>query len=331
MTIKQALSRARGILAGNNILDVPLECELLLRHALKISQTQLYLDLDYELSPKQEDAFRRLIKRRLNGEPTAYITGHREFYGLDFYVDPRVLIPRPESELLVETALGLAQNHPLFTIAEIGTGCGAIAISLALSLPEAKIYATDISAAALKVALLNCQKHGVIDRLYLLQGDMLDPVPEPVDLIIANLPYVEESELAQMSSAKFEPLLALNGGSDGTEMIRKLCCQVGSKLRPGGCLLLEIGQGQRRAVTAFLHTLFPNGEIKVVPDLSSIDRVINLSLTTSKPELANAQLSVQDYEPEGPFGAKEVGETSRGAAIAAIANNPRQNPQGNKG
>jgi len=291
VTLKQALSRARGILAGNDIDDASLECELLLRHALKISRTQLYLDLDRELSPKQEEAFWRLMQRRLNGEPTAYITEHREFYGLDFYVDPRVLIPRPESELLVETALGLAQNHPLLTIAEIGTGCGAIAISLALGLPKVKIYATDISAPALEIALLNCQKHGVVDRVHLLQGDMLDPVPEPVDLIIANLPYVEESELARAGPAKFEPLLALNGGSDGMERIRQLCRQVGSKLRPTDYLLLEIGQGQRRAVTAFLHTLFPNGEIEVVPDLSGIDRVISLSLTASKPELANARPS----------------------------------------
>ena len=132
MTLKQALSRARGILTENNIEDAPLEGELLLGHALKISRTRLYLDLDHELSPRQEQTLWRLVERRLNGEPTAYITTHREFYGLDFYVDPRVLVPRPESELLVEIALGLAQNHPLSTIADIGTGCGAIAISLAL-------------------------------------------------------------------------------------------------------------------------------------------------------------------------------------------------------
>jgi len=287
LTLKQALSRARDILAENNVEDAPLECELLLRHVLKISRIQLYLDLDQELSPQQEQIFWRLVQRRLNGEPTAYITGHREFYGLDFYVDPRVLIPRPESELLVEKALGVAQNHPLSTIADIGTGCGAIAISLALNLPQAKIYATDISAAALKVALVNCQKHGVADRVHLLQGNMLDLVPEPVDLIIANLPYVKQSELAPLSPAKFEPLLALNGGSDGTERIRQLCRQADSKLRPGGSLLLEIGQGQRGAVTALLHTLFPNGKIEVMPDLSGIDRVVSLSLAASKPELAN--------------------------------------------
>ena len=288
MTLKQALSRARGILTEKNIDDVPLECELLLRHALGISRTQLYLDLDHELSPKQEGAFWRLLKRRLNGEPTAYITGHHEFYGLDFYVDPRVLIPRPESELLVEAALGLAQNHPLSTIAEVGTGCGAIAVSLALNLPQTKIYATDISVSALEVARLNCQKYGVIDRVHLLEGNMLEPVPEPVDLIIANLPYVRESELARMSPARFEPLLALAGGLDGMERIRQLCRQVDSKLRPSGFLLLEIGQGQKRAVTIFLCALFPNGKIEVMPDLSGIDRVVSLSLAASKPELANA-------------------------------------------
>jgi len=290
LTLKQVLSRARGILAENSIEDAPLECELLLRHALNLSRTQLYLGLDHELRPKQEEAFWHLLKRRLDGEPTAYITGHREFYGLDFYVDHRVLIPRPESELLVETALGLAQNYPLSTIAEVGTGCGAIAISLALSLPEAKIYATDISAAALEVALVNCQKHGVVDKVHLLHGNMLDPLPEAVDLIIANLPYVKQSELARMGSARFEPRLALDGGSDGTERIRQLCRQAGGKLRPSGFLLLEIGQGQKRAVTAFLHTLFPNGKIEVVPDLSGIDRVVNLSLTASQVQLDTQRL-----------------------------------------
>lgn len=275
MTIKQALAHAREILVTNNIEDAPLECELLLRHTLKISRVQLYTDLDHELSPEQERTFWHLIERRKNGEPTAYITEHREFYGLDFYVDPRVLIPRPESELLVEEALSLAQSHTLSTIAEIGTGCGAIAISLALNLPQAKIYATDISASALDVALLNCQKHGVVDRVFLLQGDMLDPLPEPVDLIIANLPYVKESDLP--GSANFEPVLALNGGSDGLEKIRQLCSQASHKLRPEGSLLLEIGQGQRKALTEFLGSLFPNAEIEVMPDLSGIERVVRLT------------------------------------------------------
>lgn len=275
MTLKQALNHARGLLVANKIEDAPLESELLLRHRLGISQVQLYLDLNNELSPKDEEIFRHLIRRRLNGEPTAYITGHREFYGFDFCVNPSVLIPRPESELLVERAITLAENHIMPTIAEVGTGCGAIAISLALSLPQARIYATDISASALKVALFNCQKHGLVNRICLLQGDMLDPLPQPANLIVANLPYVREGEIEEGS---FEPMLALNGGQDGLEKIRRLCCQLRDKLCPGGYLLLEIGQGQGKAVTTLLRSLFPPAEIEVTPDLGGIERMISLTL-----------------------------------------------------
>jgi len=280
VTLKQALNHANGILAANNIEDAPLECMLLMRHALGISRIQLYMEFNNELDPGQEETFWNLIKRRLCGEPTAYITGHREFYGLDFYVNPNVLIPRPESELLVENAIKLAQNYPVSSIAEIGTGCGAIAISLAKSLPQAKIYATDISASALEVALFNCQKHGVVNSICLLQGDMLEPLPEPVDLIVANLPYVKQSELRQVNPANFEPPLALNGGSDGLEKIYQLCYQVSGRLCPQGCLLLEIGQGQGRAIINFLHSLFPSANIEITPDLGGIDRMVSLTLTT---------------------------------------------------
>lgn len=281
MTLKQALRRARDVLTESSVEDAPLEGELLLRHTLKIDRVQLYLELDKELTPGQEQTFRRLLERRLNGEPTAYIIGRREFYGLDFNVSPAVLIPRPESELLVETALTLAKNRPLFTIADIGTGSGAIAVSLALALPQAKIYATDISAAALKVARLNCRQHGVADRVRLLEGNLLAPLPEPVDLIVANLPYVRKSELNPQS----EPPLALDGGADGMESIKQLCRQAGGRLKSGGSLLLEIGQGQRQAVTAILHNIFPKGEIKVMPDLAGIDRVVVLSLSAGPVQL----------------------------------------------
>ncbi len=279
MNRKQALGLARGILAKNAIEDSPLEAELLLMHTLKISRVELYQELDQKLSLEEGEKFRSLVERRLNGEPTAYITGHREFYSLDFYVNPDVLIPRPESELLVEKALELAQNRPEPTIADIGTGCGALAISLALNLPQARLYATDVSSSALKVALSNCRKHGVENRIRLLEGDMLEPLPEPVDLIVANLPYVEESELTLVNTAGFEPLLALDGGSDGLEKIRQLRTLVTDKLRPGGSLLLEIGKGQSQAVTTLLRGLFPHAEIEVTPDLGGIDRVVSLTLT----------------------------------------------------
>ncbi len=279
MTTKQLLARARRVLAASDIEDAPLEAELLLRDSLNIGRAQLYSEPDGEPSQEQEKDFWNLIERRLRREPTAYIVGHREFYGLDFYVDSSVLIPRPESELLVEKALEIAQKHKLSSIADVGTGCGAIAISLALSLPQARIYATDISAPALRVALANCQRHRVSGRVCLLAGDMLDPLPEPVSLIIANLPYVRAPELSGMDTAGFEPGLALDGGRDGLEKIRRLCLRAGDKLRPGGHLLLEIGEGQGRAVTTLLRSLFPSAGVEVAPDLSGIDRVVSLSLS----------------------------------------------------
>ena len=291
MTLKQALSRAREILVSSNIEDAPLECELLLRHVLNISRVQLYLDLNQKLSPKQEETFWYLIKRRLSHEPTAYITRHCEFYGLDFYIDPRALIPRPESELLVEAALKFASQHPAgkdypHLIAEVGTGSGVITIALARHLPQAKIYASDLSAAALEVAAINCQRHGVGNQVQLLLGNMLEVLPEPVDLIVANLPYIRDSEIEKLSPEiqKYEPSLALAGGEDGLDKVRQLCRQAGDNLRPEGCLLLEIGQEQGEAVAAFLHSFFPSANVDVIPDLSGIDRVVSLRLTPNYPD-----------------------------------------------
>jgi len=278
VTLKEALAKAREVLIKNKIEDAPLESELLLRHTLRIDRVQLYLELDRGLNPKQEATFWQFVNRRLKGEPTAYITGHREFYGLDFYVDRSVLIPRPETELLVEKALGLAKSRPLATIADIGTGCGAIAIALAKHLPNAKIYATDISADALRVARTNCEKHGVADRVVLLRGDLLEPLSEPVDLLIANLPYVREKDLPQ-NSPTYEPRLALSGGKEGLDKIRQLVNQLSrasNKLRPEGCLLLEIGLGQARAVTDLLNKVFPTARVDVATDLAGIERVVRV-------------------------------------------------------
>ncbi|MFC1955714.1 peptide chain release factor N(5)-glutamine methyltransferase [Chloroflexota bacterium] len=280
MTLKQALDQARRVLTSKGIEDAWLEAELLLRHTLTVSRVRLYLDFNRELSPEQEETFWQLIERRARGEPSAYITGHREFYGLDFHVNPVVLIPRPESELLVEKAINLAQGRDIATIADIGTGCGAIAISLAINLPKVKLYATDISAPALEVARINCQQHKVEDRICLLQGNMLDPLPEPVDLIIANMPYVKKAKV-HITPLRFEPPLALDGGPDGLEKIYELCKEVSGKLCSHGYLLLEVGQGQANPVAALLHSLYPSAQIEVTPDLGGIERVVGLRLTPS--------------------------------------------------
>jgi release factor glutamine methyltransferase len=276
---RQALAQALGTLADNNIDDAMLEGEILLRHVLGINRSQLFSDLDGNVSPAQAENLEQLLERRLSGEPSAYITGHREFYGLDFKVNRHVLIPRPESELLVEKALSLCQSHAISIIADIGTGCGAIAISLAKNLPAATIYATDISHQTLEVARENCRRHGVTDRVVLLQGDMLGALPEPVDLIVANLPYVREAELPGSGPLSFEPRLALNGGKDGLDRISILCRQAGEKLRNNGSMLLEIGQGQTQAVKAIMYESFPSALIEIDRDLAGIERVISLCLT----------------------------------------------------
>ena len=279
MNLRQALAYAREALRDKEIEDAPLEGEILLRHVLGISRAHLFSHFEQEMNPEHEEVMKQVMERRLNGEPTAYIIGIREFYGLNFIVDRRVLIPRPESELLVEKAIELAGKRKIKKIADIGTGSGAIAVSLAVNLPGVTIYAIDISAPALEVAAKNCQTHKVADKVVLLHGDMLEPLPGPVDMIIANLPYVKASDLTAQRTLDFEPPLALDGGEDGLDIIRIFCKQAGEKLNPEGCLLMEIGQGQAERVTALLRRAFPSALIEIKSDLAGIERVVSLRLT----------------------------------------------------
>jgi release factor glutamine methyltransferase len=280
VTLEQMLRLAQEELTRQEIDDAALEAEVLLRHALGLTRSQLYVEFGREVKEEEEMRFRGLVARRTRGEPTAYITGHREFYGLDFCVDRRVLIPRPESEMLVDKAIELGRKGAR-SFADIGTGSGCIAISIATSLPKASIYATDVSRRALQVALVNCRKHGVEDRTVLLQGDLTGPLPGPVDVIVANLPYVRESEIASVNTHRYEPALALDGGEDGLGQVRRLADQAASKLNPGSSLLIEIGQGQDRAAADVVKTHLPGAEIKVLPDLAGIPRVVLASLCLS--------------------------------------------------
>jgi release factor glutamine methyltransferase len=234
---------------------------LLLGHVLGLPRAQIHAHPDRQLDAAELDIYRELIERRRQHEPVAYIIGHKEFYGLDFYVDRWVLIPRPETELLVEKGLeiGRATSPPL-TIADVGTGSGAIAISLAMHLPRAIIYALDASSEALEVAALNCRRHRVERRVHLLQGDLLSPLPEPVNLIVANLPYVSWAEWEQLprTITAYEPRSALDGGPDGLDAIRRLLAQARSHLKPQATILLEIGATQRAAVTDLARHSFDN-------------------------------------------------------------------------
>lgn len=279
MNRRQALALAREILVTHNIEDASLEGEILLRHVLGLNRAGLFSGLEQDIHPEDLETLKRFLERRWKGEPSAYITGHREFYGLDFQIDRNVLIPRPETEILVEMAISLAKYRDISTVADVGTGCGAIAVSLAVNLPEITVYAIDISIPALDIAHQNCLRHGVSERVYLLPGCLLEPVRQPVDLITANLPYVRVSDLPENGPLTHEPDLALNGGINGLNVIERLCYQVGEKLCLGGTVLLEIGQGQSEPVVAILNDTFPTGVIKVHKDLAGIERMICMSLT----------------------------------------------------
>jgi release factor glutamine methyltransferase len=285
MTLTQALQQSACVLSKNGIEDSRIEARILLGHATNLTPVQIYTEPQQVLSLEEEDRLQRLIRRRLQHEPTAYILSQREFYGIDFYVDRRVLIPRPETEILVGTALEFAASRSSYItrqllVADIGTGCGAIAISLALNLPSSKVYATDLSPVALEAARLNCLRHKVTEQVTLLPGNLLQPLPEPVDLIVANLPYIRKSELPDLSPeiAEFEPKIALDGGESGLEWIKQLLEQAREKINAGGCLLLEIGQNQETYVGQLIHKYLNGLNFRFITDLNCIKRVVKIDL-----------------------------------------------------
>ena len=297
MQLWVALTRAGKALGNAGIEESRLEAEILLTHALGVTRAQLHAHAHSQLSCTELASYRQLIERRARREPVAYMLGHKEFYGLDLLVDHRVLIPRPETELLVEKAIEISErqlgslssshspnSHLRPMIADIGTGSGAIAISLAVHLSQALqpcpgqtiVFATDASPKALEVAACNCRRHGVEDRVRLLQGHLLEPLPEPVDLILANLPYVSQAELAHLPPeiSQYEPREALDGGSDGLKHIRRLLSQAGRYLKSGGIMLLEIGATQGEAVAELGERYFPAASVEIAQDYAGLDRVV---------------------------------------------------------
>jgi release factor glutamine methyltransferase len=229
------------------------------------------------LTPKQLTRYRDLTARRGNREPLAYVVGHREFFGLDIMVDHRVLIPRPETELLVEHALGVTNRMAApIQIADVGAGSGAIAVTLAVHLPSATIYALDDSAGALEVVEENARRHHVARRVRCLRSDLLSALPRPVDLIAANLPYVATEEWQQLAPEirDHEPRSALDGGPDGLDLIGRLLATAGPCLRPGGAILLEIGAGQGVAATDLARECIPEARVHLVQDYAGLDRLV---------------------------------------------------------
>ena len=276
--LREVLQYVRQTLESADIPDSRLEAEVLLIHVLRVPRHRIYAYQEEEVTGEQEEVLAQLVERRLKREPLAYILGHKEFYGLDLLVTPAVMIPRPETELLVERALFLGlmrMETGSIVIAEPGVGCGSICINLALHLPAARIYATDLYPSALEVAQFNVRKHNVADRVTLLLGDLLTPIPEPAEIIVANLPYLRGNTIDCLQpEIQWEPREALDGGSDGLAVIRRLLNQAQTRLKPGGAILLETDPDQVEPLTREAKKLFPGATVSTKEDLARLDRIM---------------------------------------------------------
>jgi len=253
--VAEALAWARGLLREAGVDTAALDAEVLLAEALGADRTALYRAPEHRLTPAERERFVFLVRERARRVPVAYLTGRKEFMGLEFAVTPDVLIPRPETELLVELALEHLRGRPAPLAVDVGTGSGAVAVSLAVLDPRVRVRATDVSAAALAVARTNAARHGVSGRVTFLQGDLLDAVPEDdlrrADLLTANLPYVPAGEIDGLPpEVRAAPRLALDGGPDGLDFYRRLVPRAAALLPPGALVLLEIAPFQAAAVRA---------------------------------------------------------------------------------
>jgi len=250
---------------------------VLLSHVLEQPQTWILAHPEAELSTTQKTELTALIARLKQGEPLPYLTGKQEFFGLSFEVSPAVLIPRPETELLVETALRWLRLHPAANSAvDVGTGSGCIAVSLAVNTPTLHIVATDISAEALVVAQRNAQVHHVEARITCVQADLIPKDLGRFDLICANLPYIPTRKLAEVNSLPFEPALALDGGLDGLAVIKRCLRLAPAHICMPGMLLFEIEATTGNAALALARKVFPQAEVSLLPDLAGRDRLISI-------------------------------------------------------
>ena len=268
--------------------EAPLEAELLVRHVAGLDRAALYASPERKLTTAQARSLLGLTARRLRREPLPYILGDWEFRGLSFRVTPAVMVPRPETETLVEEALAWRERRPdegSLTVVDVGTGSGCIAVSLAARLPNDKVIAVDVSTDALAVAAENAGRHGVGGRVRLLESDLLSDVTEQVDLIVANLPYIPDAEVPSLQPEvrDYEPPIALGGGPDGLALIRRLLRQARARLSRHGTVMLEINPPQSATLPDEVRAMFPGADVRVVQDLAGLDRVVVIDFLRQAP------------------------------------------------
>jgi len=258
--------------------------EILLAHALSVKRIDLYLRYDQPLNSDELNRFKILIKRRLNREPVAYIQGYKEFWSMDLEVNRNVLIPRPETECLVERALECLAADPHLeckSILELGTGCGAVVVALAAENSRHSYLGTDISKDAIRVARRNAIRHGLGAKIRFMVADWFEPFhakSAQFDLIVSNPPYIRSGDMKRLQPEihVFEPLSALDGATDGLRCLRHIIQYAGSYLKPGGVLLLEMGHDQKEPLKQIINTSGPYEDIKFYKDYSGHDRIVSL-------------------------------------------------------
>ena len=282
--IKDLLKVTADYLKEKEVDSPRLTAEILLSHQLNTDRVNLYMNFDKPLTEKELSGYRSLIKRRLQHEPVQYITGSQEFWSLDFMVDPQVIIPRPESELLVEQAINrvganLAPQNQSPKILDLGTGSGALAISVAKEVPQARFWATDLSAAALSLARRNAERHGVSDRIEFIPGELWDPIINldiTFDIIISNPPYITSEEYNDLAPEvrDYEPRLALDGHEGGMYFIEKIIRGGLDYLSPGGWLIMEMSPDQTEKALLLIEQINGYGEKTRIKDYSHTYRVV---------------------------------------------------------
>lgn len=276
MNVRSALSNASHRLAATGVSGSRLDAEVLLAHVLSVDRAFLLAHPERSLTTPEQRRWQNLLERFEPGEPIAYLTGTKEFFGLTFKVSPATLIPRPESELLVETALELLTADSKQLVADVGTGSGCLAVSLAVSRPNVRLIATDCSPSAIAVAKENALLHRVNDRVDFRTGNLLKPVTdgEQIDLVLANLPYLTSVDAAA-PALRFEPRVALDGGSDGLDHYRALLRDIRRLSTPPNTLLLEIDPRQSNAIQALGRAA--GYHVRFLADLAGRERIAILA------------------------------------------------------
>jgi release factor glutamine methyltransferase len=282
-TIQEVLLNATRALGRTmEYRDARLQAELLLAHSLGTTRAMLLARLGEPVAIDVAAQFAASVARRAQHEPLAYVLGYQEFFGLGLLVDRRVLIPRHETELLVTLALERMRHvaHDPPVVVDVGTGSGALALSLAQQLPQARIFATDISPEALIVAQMNSSRLGLEGRVEFRQGDLLQPLPERFDLLVANLPYIPSARLAQLPREirAFEPPLALDGGEDGFAVLRRLLGQLELHAARGAVAFFEISEEQGEAAIALCRAVVTDARVVVHADIEGLDRAVEVRL-----------------------------------------------------